>query len=111
MNIDDLTFGQLKQIQAMTQSTKPSGTAPSGRAVLVIDRGWIVAGDMSVTADDCLRLDNAVHVFSWSGIGFAKMLEDWKSSKVDLRPLPTAVEVPRESVIFRCPVAADWGKK
>lgn len=80
------------------------------RVVLVVDRGWIFAGDISTTEDGYLRLDRAVHVFRWESLGFAKMVTDWTSSKVDLRPCEP-VEVPADSVIFRVPVEADWGLK
>ena len=82
----------------------------TNRAVLVVDRGWIFAGDLSETEDGYVRLERAVHVFRWESIGFAKMLVDWESNKVDLRPCEP-VEVPSDSIIFRVPVASDWGLK
>jgi hypothetical protein len=112
MNIDELTIGQLNQLQGMIGggASKPLPTVEQKRAVVVVDRGWIFAGDLSITSDGYLRLDNAVHVFGWQSIGFAAMLKDWKSSKVDLRAIDP-VEVPLDAVIFRVPVASDWGKK
>jgi len=88
-------------------SVKPP---PSGkRAVVVVDRGWIFAGD--VTDDDELgriKITRAIHVFKWSGIGFAAMLEQPKSDKVDLRPCAD-VDMPADAEIFRVPVGDDWG--
>lgn len=111
MNIDDLTLGQIKQLRTLFAGEQNPQPAPaSGRAVVVIDRGWIIAGDRSITPDGKLRLDRAVHVFRWESIGFAKMLEEWRSSKVDLRPL-MSVEIPLDCEIFSVPVESDWGIK
>jgi hypothetical protein len=104
----DMTFSEMAtELDALRwQALKPVGP----RAILVVDRGWIFAGDATETADGHIRLDRAVHVFRWESIGFAKMIEDWKSPKVDLRSV-APVEVPKGSVIFRVPVSADWGTK
>jgi hypothetical protein len=83
------------------------------RAVVVVDRGWIFAGDVTrVPATPergrHLRLDRAVHVFSWQSVGFAAMLADPKAAKADLRPcIPQ--EIPEGSEIFCCPVGDSWG--
>ena len=112
MNIDDLTVGQLREIKAMAcaPKAKTKKAAPKGRAIIVADRGWIFAGDMSITDDGYLRLDNAIHVFKWTSIGFAKMIQEWRSSNVDLRPVDP-VELPLDAVLFRIPVADGWGLK
>ena len=79
------------------------------RAVIVVDRGWIFAGDVSITPQGAIRLDNALHVFKWESCGFPAMVADPKKTKADLRPI-SAVEIPVSSEIFRIPVANDWGK-
>lgn len=113
MNIDDMTIAQLKEVTRLAgglECKKPKPPLETKRVVLVVDRGWIFAGDQSLTPDGYIRLSNAVHVFRWENMGFAKMLEDWKNTKVDLRKV-SDVEVPRDSVIFRAPVEASWGLK
>lgn len=118
MNLDNMTLGDLKQIVALVKCDKKSADATgdkksadaTGRAVFIVDRGWIFAGDCSRTADGYLRLEQAVHVFRWSEIGFSRMLSEWKSAKVDLRPCDP-VEIPEDAVIFRVPVSDDWGLK
>jgi hypothetical protein len=88
---------------------KRAEEAPTGnRAVVVVDRGWIFAGDVEVR-DAYLILSRAVWVFKWSEIGFDRVIADPKNSKVTLRRMPGPVAVPIDSEIFRCPVAADWG--
>ena len=99
-----------EKLKAVLGKPTPSAPLTTGRFVLVVDRGWIFAGDQSVAADGYIRLDKAVHVFRWESIGFAKMLVEWDSSKVDIRACDP-VEVPAGSVIFRIPVAAGWGLK
>ena len=88
-----------------------ANTLPSGnRHVVVIDRGWIVAGD--VTTDEVtqeLIVSNALHVFRWESIGFTGVLENPKSDKVTLKNIPYPVKVPQGSVIFTIPVPQDWG--
>ena len=86
--------------------TKPE---PNGnRAVVVIDRGWIFAGDVT-EENDRIHLDRAVWVFRWERIGFAKMLEDPTQEGVDIRPMSTRVDLPTGAEIFRLPVGDDWG--
>lgn len=78
------------------------------RVVLVVDRGWVFAGDLSED-NGRVYLDNALHVFSWSN-GFAQLLADPTKAKADLRKLTSRVDVPAASEVFRCPVPEGWGK-
>jgi hypothetical protein len=80
-------------------------SVPSGnRAVVVVDRGWIFAGDVT-RENGRIRLSRAVHVFKWESIGFAKMVE---TQKADLRKIAD-VDLPESAEIFCIPVADDWG--
>lgn len=111
MDIDNLTIKQARELASIfgsgTEELKP---LEQKRVVLVVDRGWIFAGNQSRTSDGYVRLDDAVHVFRWETIGFAKMLTEWKDSRVDLRSCD-AVEVPEDAIVFRVPVGPDWGKR
>jgi hypothetical protein len=80
----------------------------ANRVVLVVDRGWIFAGDLTVLKDKRLRLDRAVWVFRWESVGFSAVLDD--PSKADIRPVKP-VEVPADAEIFRVPVDGAWGLK
>lgn len=78
------------------------------RCVLVLDRGWIVAGDVE-DKDGRILVTRAVHVRSWSNIGFDGMLLASSGSKdVVLKRLPD-VNVPADSELFRVPVGDNWG--
>ena len=79
------------------------------RAVVVIDRGWIFAGDVVEAEDGRLKLDRAVWVFSWQNVGLDGVIANPKSDKVILKPMPNGVNIPRDSEIFRIPVPNDWG--
>ena len=78
------------------------------RAIVVVDRGWIFAGDV-VRENGRIRLSRAVHVFRWESIGFDGMIANPTSSKVSLKPLANTVDIPEGSEIFCIPVCDDWG--
>lgn len=85
------------------------------RVILVLDAGWVFAGDQSLTSDGYIRLSRAVHVFAWTNIGFAGIVANWKSTDpssgepvVDLRPMAD-IEAPPSTVLFRITVPDDWG--
>lgn len=91
-------------VEYVEKQPAPSGT----RAVVVVDRGWIFAGDMK-REDGRIVLSRAVHVFRWESIGFDGMIANPKSSKVTLRALSNVVDIPAGSEIFCIPVEDDWG--
>ena len=105
MNVSTLDVNGVKYVRA-DQVPAP---APTGnRAVVVVDRGWIFAGDVE-DVNGRIRITRAVWVFRWEGIGFDAMLKDPKSSKVTLRKMDHAVDMPADAEVFRCPVDSSWG--
>ena len=85
-----------------------AGKVSSGkRAVVVVDRGWIFAGDVR-RENGRIYLSRAVWVFRWESVGFAAVVADPRKSKADIRPIDD-VEIPEQSEIFCVPVADDWG--
>ena len=81
---------------------------PNGnRAVVVVDRGWIFAGDVA-EANGRIRLSRAVWVFRWESVGFAAVIEDPKKANADIRPIAD-VDLPAGAEIFRIPVEDSWG--
>lgn len=85
-----------------------SPPASGNRAVVVVDRGWIFAGDVT-EEDGRVMLTRAVWVFNWSSIGFDGVLKDPKNENVNLRKLDHAVDIPADSEIFRVLVDDNWG--
>jgi hypothetical protein len=100
------------EINGVTYVPVGSTSVPTGdRSVVVIDRGWIFAGNVEtdeVTGE--LVIHNAIHVFRWESIGFTGVLANPKDSKVTLKTSPYPVRVPAGSVIFTVPVDENWGK-
>lgn len=86
------------------QSVKPNGN----RAVVVVDRGWIFAGDLT-EKNGRIYLDRAVWVFRWQEVGFAAVVEDPKKAKADIRKMSTQVDIPADAEVFRLPVSDTWG--
>ena len=84
----------------------PVGARVTGtRAIVVVDRGWIFAGDVT-RENGRIRLSRAVWVFRWEKVGFAGIVADPASA--DLRPIAD-VDVPAGAEIFCVPVADAWG--
>lgn len=77
------------------------------RAVIVVDRGWIFAGDIT-EENGRIKLSRAVWVFGWESVGFAAVVADPRQAKADIRHIDD-VDIPADAEIFRLPVNDDWG--
>lgn len=97
---DSITVNGVEYVPA---SNKPIGN----RAIVVVDRGWIFAGDMTRNNGRIL-LENALHVFSWKSLGFAGMVDDPKKANADLRKIAD-VDIPEGAEVFCVPVNSKWG--
>ena len=86
-----------------------SSTPTGDREVVVIDRGWIYAGDVVRDEAGNITIHNAIHVFRWEDIGFTGVLKDPTNKKVILKNQSYPVKVPSGSVIFTVPVTSNWG--
>ena len=75
------------------------------RAIIVVDRGWIFAGDVT-RENGRIKLSRALHVFKWQSVGFAGIIEN--TDKADLRPI-SDVDIPEGAEIFAVPVHDQWG--
>jgi len=101
---NEITINGISYVRKDTVQPPPNGK----RAVVVVDRGWIFAGDVT-EENGRLYLDRAVWVFRWESVGFAAVVENPKKSKADIRKVSTRVDLPKDAEIFRLPVADDWG--
>lgn len=100
-----ITIDDVKYVRAdSVPEPQPTGT----RAVVVVNKGWIFAGDVT-EEDGHIYLDRAVWVFRWSEIGFNGVIANPTSPKVDIRKMPHRVDIPAHAEVFRIPVPADWG--
>jgi hypothetical protein len=101
-NIEAITVNDVEYFR------KDSARPPTGkRAIVVVDRGWIFAGDVT-EENGRIRISRAVHVFRWESIGFSGMIDSPKSNKVTLKPIAD-VDMPSNAEVFRVPVPDDWG--
>jgi hypothetical protein len=85
----------------------PAKKFPGARAVVVVDRGWIFAGDVT-RKDGRIYISNALHVFKWESLGFSGMIENPKEAQADLRFIED-VDIPEGAEVFCVPVADGWG--
>ena len=95
---------EINGVEYVRADTQQVGT----RAVVVVDRGWIFAGNVT-RENGRIRLDRAVWVFRWESIGFDGMIANPKSSQVTIRSMPNGVDLPEGAEIFMVPVDDSWG--
>ena len=68
VNVNEVSINGVKYVRA--DSVPAAETPPTGkRAILVLDRGWIVVGDVD-DANGRISVTRAAHIRSWSSIGF-----------------------------------------
>jgi len=99
--MNEIEVNGVKYVPADSVRAAPAGN----RAVVIIDRGWIYAGDVT-EANGRIRLSRCVWVFRWQSCGFAAVVDD--PSRADIRP-HADIDIPAGAEIFRVPVAEDWG--
>lgn len=99
-----MTTLNINGIEYTPVTPPPTGT----RAVIVVDRGWIFAGDV-IRESGRIKLNRAVWVLKWQTIGFDGMIAEPKNPKVTLRAMPNDVDIPQGAEVFCVPVADDWG--
>jgi hypothetical protein len=99
---------KINGVKYVPEAAGPAAPSAGKRAVFVIDRGFIYAGDWSLS-DGEYTLANAVNLRRYETIGFEGVLEDPKSGKATIVAMPYPVIVPAGSVLFRVPVPQGWG--
>lgn len=104
-NIKTITINGVEYVE---KSAACEAAKPGKRAVLVLDRGWIVAGDVE-DIDGRIRVTRAVHVRGWDSIGFDGMIANPKDPKVCIKPIPNGFDCPADAELFRVPVGDTWG--
>lgn len=92
---------EINGVKYVREDSKPT----SGRAVVVVDRGWIFAGDIR-RENGRIYISKAVWVFRWESCGFSKVIEN--PSNADIRPIAN-IDLPEASEIFCVPVGSEWG--
>lgn len=101
-SLDTITINGVQYVRADSlPAAKPSGN----RAVVIIDRGFIYAGDV-LRENGRIKLSRCVWVFKWKSCGFDAVINDPK--KAEIRP-HADIDIPEGSEIFSVPVDANWG--
>ena len=95
---------EINGVEYVRADARPTGT----RAVVVVDRGWIFAGDVT-RKNGRIYLSRAVWVLKWEQVGFDGMIANPKSSQVTIRSMPNGVDLPEGAEIFSVPVDDRWG--
>ncbi len=104
--IEVLTLNGVKYLRA---DQVPAPAPVGNRHILVADRGWIFCGDLE-REDGRIVLTRAVHVRSWSSIGFDGLIESGgRGSNLVVRKLAQPVDLPEDAELFAIPVPNDWG--
>ena len=99
--MNEITVNGIEYVAKDSITPKANGN----RAIIVVDRGWIFAGDV-IRENGRIKLSRALHVFKWESVGFAGMIKDTK--KADLRKIAD-VDIPADAEIFSVPVSPEWG--
>lgn len=104
-NINEIEINGVCYVPKTLHNSLPTGP----RAIVVLDRGWVVAGDVT-EKDGRLLIDNAVHVRSWSDIGYDGLVSSGgRGPKVVVKKMTSRFDAPKDSELFRTPVEKDWG--
>jgi hypothetical protein len=98
---------EMEEMEEVIVNGEKAGVT-GNRHVVVVDRGWIFAGDLEENGRR-IRLTRAVWVFRWEGVGFDGMLSDPNSRHVQIRRLHNDVDIPADAEVFRVPVGESWG--
>lgn len=99
-----ININGIEYIPASEATARIAGT----RAVIVVDRGWIFAGDVT-REEGRIKLSRAVWVFRWESIGFDGVIANPKHKNATIKAMPQGVDIPEGAEIFCIPVADDWG--
>jgi len=85
----------------------PKQDTPTGnRYIVVLDRGWIVVGNVKETDGEC-RVVNAFNLRKWGKNGFGGVTLKPKGAEVLLDKCADII-YRRDAEIMRVPISEDW---
>ena len=108
-SIETITINGVQYVRADTlaaHNPEPSGD----RVVVVADRGFIYAGNMTRQEDGNIVLRNAVNVRRWTKGGMGGLLSDPKAAEATLDPVAYPIEFPAGTVLQIVRVPETWGR-
>ncbi len=91
MNLSNLTIGQLSELSSAlcnNKSTNSTSIEGRGKNIVVLQRGWVVVGELYKQGHDCI-LKNASVIRNWGTTkGLGEIAENGKTDKTILDPSP-----------------------
>lgn len=81
----------------------------SGRVAAIIDRGWVVIGDLERLQDGTVRLHRPVNLVRWGSGHLGGALSAPAVHDVVTCALPGPCDIPPTALLFTLPVADGWG--
>ena len=89
MNIDELTLGQIKQIQSMCGQLQKKPEIDGGIRIVILQRGWVVVGHYHQCGHNCW-LTNGYVIRRWgTTMGLGEIAKDGPTKDTKLEPTPT----------------------
>ena len=108
-SIETITINGVQYVRADTLAA--SVEPPGDRVVVIADRGFIYAGNMTRNEDGSILLRNAVNVRRWKKGGMGGLLSDPVAAKATLDPVAYPIEFPAGTVLQIAKVPAAWGRE
>ncbi len=99
MNIDDLTLGQLKEIQGLTKCA--SGKREHGWNIVILQRGWVMVGDLTQDGTEMTLRDASVIRVWGTDRGLGQIAKDGPTGKTKLDPTNGEVKFHELTVVAR----------
>lgn len=93
-----------KAIEVIEKAT--ANCAKGDRHLVVLDRGWIFAGDMSLK-DDVYTVTNCKNVRKWNKGGFGALSKSASLAGATLDDCE-AIRFKASAMIFAVPIAEEW---
>ena len=107
-NIETIT---INGVQYVREDLLPASVEPSGdRVVVIADRGFVYAGNVTRQEDGSIVLRNAVNVRRWGKGGMGGLLSDPKAAEATLDPVAYPIEFPAGTVLQIVRVPETWGR-
>jgi len=105
MNLDDLTLGEIKQLQNLLGATPATKMIDHGAQIAILDRGFVYVGNVMTDADWCY-IKNAKNIRVW---GTTKGLGELRNGPLSGTKLDPTGEVksPLRALIGLIAVEAD----
>lgn len=104
---DYITINGAKYVREDSPTT---GASVSSRAVVIADRGFIYAGDLTRLPDGSILLTGAVNVRSWDRDGIGGLLSNPVAAGAALDPVAYPIEFPAGTVLQIVAVPDTWGR-